>query len=109
MAYVSGEIKDMTFPANQPANKGEVRAVAFDHGSILTNRIDVEIVGAAGRIEGIENGDGSSGFNQPNRKIASDEAEASGDQYFLGAVLIHTGSLGERTRFHQIFSRPRKV
>ena len=109
MANVTSETEDVSLAADEVSYGRGIATVPFDDLNIVPNGIDVEIIGSARWIKRVEDCDGSSRLNKPNCEITSYKSEAAGDQYFLAAILIHTGNLRARTRFHQIFNRPRRV
>ena len=52
----------------------------------LADRLDVVGIGSAARNRGIHDSDLRSGLDQPDRKVAADEAKPAGNQDFLIAV-----------------------
>jgi hypothetical protein len=94
--------------------RAPVRASGRSHVSASTTRnvldgIDVEVIAAAGRIEGIDDSDGRAQLHKPDREIAANETETAGYEDFLGAIVIHTGSRRTMTRLHQARISPISV
>ena len=63
----------------QPPDEFEIATVAFHGFHVVFDRIDVEVIGAAGGMERIQKSDRSSHLNKPDREVASDETEAARD------------------------------
>ena len=51
--------------------------IALDDFDILANRFDVEVIGAAGRVEGIQDRGGSAQFDEAYGEIAPDETQSA--------------------------------
>jgi hypothetical protein len=79
MTDVPGEIEYVSFVANKLAHQIKIGAIAFDNLDIVLNRFDIEAIGSASRMEGIEKCHRCAVLNQANRDVAPDEAEAAGD------------------------------
>jgi len=79
MTDMTCKIEYIRLTANELANQFEITATAYDYFNIVLNLLDIEMISAASRMEGIKKRYGSSKLNETMSEIASDEAETTGD------------------------------
>jgi hypothetical protein len=100
MRHVAGQIEDAMGFLDEPSHQLEIATVAFNHLDILSDRIDVEVVRSAMRVERIDDDNRSAQVNEPDSQIAADKAQPSGNQDLLSAVhvlaSIHPGRMIRR-------------
>src|SRR5262245_2692813 len=90
------KIKDIRLVSNEPAHQFEVAAVSLDDFDIISNRLDVEVIGSACGFHRIDDGHGGAHLSETDCEVASDKSQSARDQSSLAAVIIHAASLAYR-------------
>src|SRR6266850_738347 len=76
---MASKIEDILLIANEPAHQQEVSRVTFDDLDILANGFNIEVIGAAGGIQRIDDADRGPDLDQTYCQVAADEAQAARD------------------------------
>jgi hypothetical protein len=76
---VPGKVEDVSAFTNESLHESDIAGIAFDDFDVVFDRIEIEVVGSARRVQIVDDHNVCSQSYKLNCDVTSDEAETAGD------------------------------